>query len=128
MDPRAIARDGGATATRDRMRAYQAYQAYEEAINQLRQAYGRFEHLTLRFAGAFRSTPAQRRVLEEALYDGASALQRVQETLARTPGASLTLRSLAQRPPAPSHVGSGRGDLTWGDPTFDAADAADAAG
>jgi hypothetical protein len=105
------------------LRAYQAYPAYEEAIDQLRRAYGRFEHLTLRFAGAFQSTPAQQRALEEALYDGASALQRVQETLARTPGAALTstLRStsLARRPPAPSRVGSGQGDLT-----FDAADAA----
>jgi hypothetical protein len=124
MDPRAIARDGGVTTTGDLGSAYHAaYDAYDEARDQLWQAYDRFERLTLRFAGALWSTPAQQCALEEAFYDGASALQRVQETLARTPGAALTstLRStsLARRPPAPSRVGAGQGDLT-----FDAADAA----
>jgi hypothetical protein len=122
MDLRAIARDGRVTTTGDLGSAYRAaYDAYDEARDQLWQAYDRFERLTLRFAGALWSTPAQQRALEEAFYDGAGALRRVQETLARTPGAALTstLASAAQRPPAASHVGSSQGDLT-----FDAADAA----
>lgn len=103
MDLRTIARDADTATTSD------LEPAYQEACDQLWDAYERFERLTLRFAAALWCAPRQRRAIEESLYDGADALRRVQETLARTRDADLT--ALPQPVPTAPRTASSRVDL-----------------
>lgn len=74
--------------------------AYQDAHDDLWDAYEHFERLTLRFAGALWCAAEQRRALEEALYDGAAAIRRVQQTLAAVPSASATALPQIAAPPA----------------------------